>query len=132
MNETVLLLVHSEALRVQVRGFLGDAGVRVVEGLATSEVLDLSEQFWQGIDLLLTDASPALVHQAICRGSRTNALVISSHPENINRELMPEPRVNFIEKPFAWRELKDKIDAVLSGTVQYRLKYPAANSRSAP
>lgn len=112
----VLVSIAAEGLRLQVIEFLNRCGLRVLEADAESEVLDFAERDC-AIRLLLADArlddAPRLVREATRRRPDIRALVISGDPEFINRELVPDPCVHFIEKPFSWCELGDKIARLL-------------------
>ncbi len=112
----VLVSIAAEGLRLQVIEFLNRCGLRVLEAGTENEVLEFTEHDC-AIGLLLADArvddAPRLVREAARRSPDIRALVISGDPECINRELVPDPCVHFIEKPFSWCELGDKIARLL-------------------
>jgi DNA-binding NtrC family response regulator len=118
MAETVLISVRHVPLLDQIRDFLQRAGYTVLESQSPVDALNMLSSPWCGIDLLLADATirdaPQFVRQTISRQPRLKVLMISGDPDYVNRELMPEPEIAFIEKPFAWCELKHAIAELLT------------------
>lgn len=115
----VLVSIAAEGLRLQVVEFLNRCGLPVLEAETGSELLDITENECV-IALFLADMrvedAPGLMREAARRRPDLHALVISSDPEYVNRELVPDPCVHFIEKPFAWCELGEKIARLLRPT----------------
>jgi DNA-binding response OmpR family regulator len=110
----VLVSIAAEALRLQVVDFLNRCGLHVLEAGTASQLLEITKHDC-AIALLLADMpveeAPGLL-RATARWD-LRALVISGDPDFINRELVPDPGVHFIEKPFSWCELGDKIARLL-------------------
>jgi DNA-binding response OmpR family regulator len=114
----VLVWVHREAFLCQLRDFLEGLGCVVVEAATGPEVLSVLAKPGFEADLLVADASSrdaaALARQAVQCRPALKVLMISSEPEYINRALVPEASIAFIEKPFAWCELRRAVEALLS------------------
>ncbi len=112
----VLVSIASEGLRLQVVEFLNRCGLPVIEA---ETGLDPTES---AIALFLTDMrvedAPVLMREAARHRPDLRALVISGDPEYVNRELVPDLSVHFIEKPFAWCELSEKIAKLMRPPVR--------------
>jgi DNA-binding NtrC family response regulator len=117
MRRTVLLAIVHEPLRLQISDFLSDLDLEVVEAGTASEILDIVRRAGSQNHLLLTDVAVAAgrdpASTVTSATPNVRALVISGDPEYVNRELVPDERIDFIEKPFAWRELGEKIAYLL-------------------
>jgi DNA-binding response OmpR family regulator len=113
---TVLLAIEQWPLLEQIRRFLEADGYRVVEAAAVGTALEMLDQLRE-VELLLADVplpyAAGLAGQAVERCAGIKVLLISGEPEFVNRELVPEAEIGFIEKPFAWCELKRTIDELL-------------------
>ncbi len=118
MAKTVLLSVQQESLRFQIREFLASAGYHVLEAFTDADTTGILQESPEEVDLLLADrrieSAIGFVREVarVRRGIRV--LFISGDPEDVNRMLLPDEEVGFIEKPFAWRELRTKIDDLLA------------------
>ena len=112
----VLVSIAAEGLRRQIIEFLSRCGLQVLEAGAGHEPPQISEHSC-AIGLLIADArvhdATKLVREAARRNPDIQALVISGDPAWINRELVPEPCIHFIEKPFSWCELGDEVAGIL-------------------
>jgi DNA-binding NtrC family response regulator len=117
IQTTVLLSIPQEAVRQQISEFLADAGCRTLAAATELEAMGIAERHYGAIDVLLCDMPPyegsRLVHALGRQHPGLKALLICGDPECINRELLPDPNVAFIEKPFAWREFKHALDTLL-------------------
>jgi DNA-binding response OmpR family regulator len=113
MDGVVLLCLPNAELRCQIRRFLNELGLQVMEADEASEIEGIAAQPWSQVDLLLTDSSihsrGGPVSEAIRLRSDLKLLVISGVPEC----KVADTRVHFIEKPFAWRELRGKLRQIL-------------------
>jgi DNA-binding response OmpR family regulator len=111
----IILSISYEALRHQLRRFLTGIGFSVREANCESDALDASES---KVDLLLADApfhdGLRSLQRALEAHPTLKVLLISAEPDYICRALLPNPLVEFIEKPFAWRELERKINELMS------------------
>ncbi|MGE5568938.1 MAG: hypothetical protein ACM3S5_07880 [Rhodospirillales bacterium] len=112
----VLVSIAAEGLRRQVIEFLSRCGLRVLETGAGYEVPRTSEHCG-AIGLLIADARvhdvPRLLREAARHSPGIQALVISGDPAWVNREIVPDPCIHFIEKPFSWCELSDEVAGIL-------------------
>jgi DNA-binding NtrC family response regulator len=117
MAHTVLISVSQQGLLYQIRDFLHGAGHRVMEAASDDAVLQILDESCSGPDLLLIDVhshdAHRLARQAVLRRPGLKVLLISGEPEYITRELVPYTEVGFLERPFAWCDLKSKIDELM-------------------
>ena len=124
---TVLLAIQQWPLLEQIRSFLEASGYRVVEAAAVGTALQILNELCD-VELLLSDAHGAhaadLASQATASRAGVKVLLISGEPDFVNRELIPQRDVGFIEKPFAWCELEHSIERLL--------RSHAAEQRSKP
>lgn len=118
MAETVLISVQQAPLLDQIRDFLQHAGYAVLESASAEDTLHMLSHPWYRIDLLLADGTireaQQLMRQAALFRPGLKVLLISGDPDYINRALMPELEIAFIEKPFAWRDLSCAIAELLT------------------
>jgi DNA-binding response OmpR family regulator len=117
MSHTVLISVPQQGLLRQIRNFLGEAGHHVMEAATEEAAMQILDDERSELDLLLVDAhgqnAPRLARQAALRRPGIKVLLISGEPEYVSRALIPESEVGFLERPFAWCELKRKIDELM-------------------
>ncbi len=117
MSYTVLLSVTQQWLLRQIREFLHGAGLSVMEAATEDVALRILCESRPEVGLLLLEASaqdaPRLARQAARCRPGMKILLLSSDPDFVNRALMPEAEVGFLEKPFAWCELKSKLDELM-------------------
>ncbi len=106
----IVVCIAAGELRTQVTDFLSRSGFSVVE---TESGTDLRKFAEREVALLLADTrieqALNVVREAARLKQNMQVLLISGEPESINKELVPDPWVHFIEKPFAWCELHDRI-----------------------
>jgi len=118
MPHTVLVAVPQKWLSRQIREFLREDGHRVFEAPTHETALRILEESGQEMGLLLLDAhgmdAPHLAQDAVRKAPGVKILLISSEPEYISRMLLPEVEASFLEKPFAWCALRQKIDEMMS------------------
>ena len=116
----VLVSIAAEGLRRQIIEFLSRCGLRVLEAGAGHETARTSEHSC-AIGLLIADArvheAPRLVREAARHNPGIQVLVISGDPAWVNREIVPDPCIHFIEKPFSWCELGDEVAGILGVAV---------------
>ena len=112
---TVVVVVRGPSFRAQLRGFLAQDGHRIVTARTTGQALKLVTA--SPVDWLIADASSgntlALAIRAVTHNPALKVLLISAEPEYAGRAAVADVRVHFIEKPFAWSDLKRKVDALL-------------------
>jgi DNA-binding response OmpR family regulator len=110
---TVLVSLHNQALRGQVSQFIAQAGYEVLEAASPARAESIANSHPGSIAVLLTDAPPRgaaeILSSANYRQRWMTALVISGDPAAVNEEAVPDPRLAFIEKPFAWRQLRREL-----------------------
>ena len=110
---TVLVSVSNQGVRDQISQFVAAAGYAVLEAeqMAQAEAVVIGAR--APVAVLITDgpARGAAEFISLMSGRQRwlRALVISAHPAAVNKELIPDERVAFIEKPFAWRELNFRL-----------------------
>jgi DNA-binding NtrC family response regulator len=116
----VLIAAQQEAIRSQLRDFLRRRGLRTIEVGHPSEINAVVAPD-TSLRLLIGEFSlpqgPEAWSGALRGRPAVKALLISGDPEEISRETFPHPRVEFIEKPFAWRDLGERIDNLLARPV---------------
>jgi DNA-binding response OmpR family regulator len=116
MESEVVVWITSPELRRQISEFLRSFGLAVVFADGRDQALDAAGQ--EGIGLILADASVhdgrVLAGRIAERGRRTRTLLISGNPEDVNRAAGPDPGLHFIEKPFAWRDLRSRVETLLT------------------
>jgi hypothetical protein len=110
----ILVSIGSEVFREQIHFFLTGVGFSVWQDNWSTEAPALCNS---EIDLLLTDAPirdvVPLVQCALSGGGPPlRVLVISAEPDYVCHALVPNPSIDFIEKPFAWQDLERKINTM--------------------
>jgi len=115
MPETILLVDDESALRHLCAKALTRAGYRVHEACNGPEALRVFDECGDTIDLLLTDMRmPHMTGSELARRLRRRRntlklLCVSGFPGGAD----PEPRMDFLCKPFSRDELLGKIREVL-------------------
>jgi response regulator RpfG family c-di-GMP phosphodiesterase len=111
---SVVVCIAGRELRLQVTEFLGRCGLSILEAETGGELRRLGgrEIVLVVADMPVQQAAKA-VREAAWFKPELRTLLISSDPERINRELVPDPWIHFIEKPFAWCELGEKVARLL-------------------
>jgi DNA-binding NtrC family response regulator len=110
----VLVSVSNRDLGRQLTDFLYGMGAAVVlAGPALESALQRNNQ----VEVLVTDlpcqGGAEIVARLAARQPALKALFISGEPDYINRACWPQPWLEFIEKPFAWSELKRRFDRLM-------------------
>jgi DNA-binding response OmpR family regulator len=113
----VLISAQQEAIRSQLRDFLRRKGFRTIEVGNINEAVEPQASIRLLIGEFPLPHGPDAWSSALLRRPAAKALLISGDPEEISRESFPHPRVEFIEKPFAWRDLGERIDSLLARPV---------------
>ncbi|MDE3136524.1 MAG: PAS domain S-box protein [Acidobacteriota bacterium] len=119
-KETVLLVEDSGLLRRVTAEFLKRVGYTVIDAADGPEALDVVSNHRGKIDLLLTDlAMPGmngkeLAQKLVGRLPKLKVLYTSGYAGSILQERdYPGLSAAFLEKPFTWQSLAQKVRAVL-------------------
>jgi two-component system cell cycle sensor histidine kinase/response regulator CckA len=121
-TETILLVEDEAPIRTLTREFLQGLGYEVLEAAEGEDALRIAEQFTGRIDLLLTDVvmtgmgGRELARRLLPLRTGMKVLYISGYVDDIlAREGLSNTDEWFLEKPFAFDDLTQKIRSVLSG-----------------
>jgi signal transduction histidine kinase len=121
-RETVLLVEDEPALLRAGKSVLERLGYTVLAAGTPGEAILLAEQNAGGIDLLMTDVvmpemnGRELAQRLLARYPKLKRLYMSGYAANvIAHHGVLDDGVNFIQKPFALKDLADKLRATLSG-----------------
>jgi PAS domain S-box-containing protein len=121
-TETLLLVEDEEAVRALVRNVLKERGYRVMEASRGEDALELAEQYWGQIDLLVTDVvMPQMSGHELARRltnlhPQIKVLYISGYADNADwYQGGPSSGVAFLQKPFSPEALAHKVREVLGG-----------------
>jgi DNA-binding response OmpR family regulator len=131
---TVLISVRQASLLDQLCEFLRGAGYAVVAAASDGDTLQFLRGMPPEVDLLLADTpaadAPELARAAVTFRPGLKVLLISGDPDYVNRELVPDLGIGFIEKPFAWSSLGRTVAELLTspGTDLRCSPVPAATS----
>ncbi len=116
VEATVLLSIANPALRLQLHRFLNGLGLRVVE--------ESSPEHCRQIDLMLTDGAVrpelAATSEALRTRPEVTVLAITSCTGSMSRPVTPQVRVSFVERPFGWHGLEEKILELLLARIRAR------------
>jgi CheY-like chemotaxis protein len=112
-QETILVVEDEESLRHLVRDYLGRHGYLILEAASGRAALEIWGEHWQQIDLLLTDmvmpegmTGRELGEKLLERKPELKIIYTSGYsPETIEREFFLHEGINFLQKPYAPREL---------------------------
>ncbi len=129
----VLVSVRQHAMRAQICHFLNGKGLRTKQVQGVSALLDAFEQHACAIELLVAEypshAAMSVIPKLLDRCPTLKVLLISGDPEEIGQEAFPHPRLEFVEKPFSWRELGERIDGLLTQPGGARCQGPSGGTR---
>lgn len=121
-TETILLVEDEAPIRTLTREFLQGLGYEVLEAAEGEDALRIAEQFTGRIDLLLTDvvmpgmSGRELARQLLPRRAGMKVLYVSGYVDDIlAKEGLAATDEWFLEKPFAFDDLAEKIRTVLGG-----------------
>jgi PAS domain S-box-containing protein len=121
-TETLLLVEDEDAVRALVRNVLKERGYRVMEASRGQDALDLAEQYWGQIDLLVTDVvMPQMSGRELARRlanlrPQIKVLYISGYADNtVWYQGGLNSAVAFLQKPFSPEALAHKVREVLGG-----------------
>lgn len=121
-TETILLVEDEASLRTLTREFLQGLGYDVLAAADGEEALRTAAQHHGQIDLLLTDViMPGMSGQEIARQlvplrAGIKVLFISGYVDDVLAgEGITHPEQSFLEKPFSFEDLAQKIREVLKG-----------------
>jgi len=119
-TETVLLVEDESEVRVLAREVLERAGYTVLEARAPADAILIAERHVGIIDVLLTDvvmpgmSGRTLADVIAAERPETRVVFMSGYTDDaIVHHGVLDPGVNFVEKPFAPRELTAKIREAL-------------------
>jgi CheY-like chemotaxis protein len=119
MAETILLVDDESAVRQLCAKALTRAGYRVHQACNGPEAVRVFDQCGDTIDLLLTDMKmPYMTGAELARHLRSRRetlklLCVSGYPVNAD----PEPRMDFLPKPFSRDELLGKSREILDAKI---------------
>jgi CheY-like chemotaxis protein len=132
-GETVLLVEDEDRVRNAVRRILGDAGFTVLEAFDGAEALRVAERHSGRIDLLVTDvviahlSGPKLAERLSSDRPDLKVLFVSGYTaENDVSEHLSADGVEFLQKPFTEKALREKARALLDGAQGLEVAAPAA------
>jgi CheY-like chemotaxis protein len=121
-TETLLLVEDEAAVRALVRNVLKEKGYRVLEASRGEEALELAEQYWGPIDLLVTDvvmpqmSGRELARRLVNLHREIKVLYISGYADNaVWYQGGLDSGVAFLQKPFSPEVLARKVREVLDG-----------------
>jgi len=113
---TVLVAVPGDELRRQLIGFLATLGYACVAMSRLEAALRMLQGSSAGLEILVGDVplpEAESVAAAVAAARLTmRMLFLSSEPESVTRNVVPNPGVMFVEKPFAWCDLKAVLSAM--------------------
>jgi len=126
--ETVLLVEDAEMVRSLARTILVSHGYTVLEAWDGNEALRIAQEYDHPIHLLMTDVvMPGMNGQTLAERlasirPTTKVLYMSGYTGNaITRQGLPDPGVNYLQKPFTptvlARTVRDVLDSPLVQTV---------------
>ncbi len=122
---SVLVSTRHQELQRQFCDILAEAGYACTAGDGTAEALHAPD-----VDLIIAEVqvehTPVLAVRALAARPDLKLLFICSEPAYIGRALVPDRRVAFIEKPFAWDDLRRTILDLLTTRGARRLTLPFA------
>ncbi len=117
----ILLWIRNPELRRQLSEFLVAAGYACVD--VTSPLPPDCGLLVAEVDL---EQAAVLARSAPLDRPDLRLLLVCGEPAYVGRTLTADPRVAFIEKPFAWRELRQMILELLTPSGCRREAPPAA------
>jgi PAS domain S-box-containing protein len=126
-TETLLLVEDEDAVRSLVRNVLKEKGYRILEASRGEEALELAEQYWGPIDLLVTDVvmpqmgGRELARRLVSLHPQIKVLYISGYADNPSwYQGGLDSGVAFLQKPFSPEALAHKVREVLGGPPRRR------------
>jgi PAS domain S-box-containing protein len=118
---TILLVEDSRLLRRVAKEFLERAGYRVVDAGSPAEALATAGKHTDAIDLLLTDVAlpemtgPELARRLQHERPGLRVLYMSGYAGDVLAKAgLSRQSVSFIDKPFTWQTLAEKVREVLA------------------
>ena len=121
-TETLLLVEDEDAVRALVRNVLKERGYRVMEASRGEDALELADQYWGQIDLLVTDVvMPQMSGRELARRlanlhPQIKVLYISGYTDNaVWHQGGLDSGGAFLQKPFSPEALARKVREVLGG-----------------
>lgn len=119
-GETILLVEDEDTLRALTREFLQSLGYNVLEAAHGEDAMRLAAEYPGEIDLLLTDiVMPGMTGREVARQivplrPEMKVLYVSGFvDEQFAGEGVTDPNEKYLEKPYAFEELAEKIREML-------------------
>lgn len=120
-SHTILIVEDEEGVRTLVRFLLKDRGYNVLEASHGEEALRIARQQLDPIHLLLSDVvmpgmgGRSVAEQLIALHPQMHVLYMSGYADDaVVRQGISHHQVNFLQKPFALKDLVDKVHAILT------------------
>ncbi|HEX8985385.1 MAG TPA: hypothetical protein VF767_08140 [Bryobacteraceae bacterium] len=124
IEATILLSIRHAALRSQIHQFLHGLGLHVVEAPGGDDPACLTPEACRRIDLWLTDRAVqpemAATREVLRHCPGVTVLALSGDTRRASRAASTQVRVSFIETPFAWCELEERIAELLIARLRAR------------
>jgi two-component system, cell cycle sensor histidine kinase and response regulator CckA len=119
-TETILLVEDEESIREFVTSILDEFGYKVIEASNGIQAFEIAEKGEKFIDLLLSDirmplmSGPELAVKVRNLYPDIKVLFVSGHTDNdIIRQDIADSKASFLQKPFSYEGLINKVRAVL-------------------
>ena len=126
-TETLLLVEDEEPVRALVRNVLQEKGYKVLEADGGVDALEIAEQYWGPLDLLVTDvvmpqmSGRELARRLVNLHPQIKVLYISGYADNaVWYQGGVDSGVAFLQKPFSPEALARKVREVLGGSSHRR------------
>jgi two-component system, cell cycle sensor histidine kinase and response regulator CckA len=123
-SETVLLVEDEEAVRQSASEFLTTCGYTVLQAINGDDALDVTRDYQNTIDLMITDVVMPHMGGAKLAGQLANArpdmkvLFVSGYAEStVQRYGSIDVTSNFLQKPFSLKVLSRKVREILEAPV---------------
>ena len=117
MEPQILLVEDDERIRQALRLALADEGCQVVEARSGEEALELLTSATVDLvllDLMLSGPSGTEVCRSLRQRSDVPVIMLSARDSEVDKAVSLELGADdYVTKPFSWRELAERIRAVL-------------------
>ncbi len=131
-SETILVVEDAAPLRVLIRKVLEAFGYTVLEAESAEQAYPIADCY-QRIDLLLTDLSlprssgMALAESLLKKQPRLKVLYMSAHPAGLVDFGVPNPGIDFLQKPFTQEALGQRLRLLLDSELTIRTRDKAVS-----
>ncbi|MBN2442664.1 MAG: response regulator [Spirochaetales bacterium] len=119
-TETILIVEDSENIRRIIRRILSKQGYNILETINGEEAIELINRHKKPINLLIADVimpginGKELAKKIAALQPQIKVLYISGYTDStLNRHIIPDHEINFIQKPFTLESLIVKVREVL-------------------